>query len=452
MNLKNKIKYSKGYIIIKDTDENDLIDAKEYFEQPEKYLTLNPKIAIGVSPYKTKFYQQNKLELNTIEKDNQKKLKLSRNSSKKRNSINIINDNITKTEEPKKLRSLFSLKEKPIPAKLKLDNIFDNQKLKMQDINQNKNNNILKQKRFYTLESKKIKDNIHYQFRTFKELKKLFKDSIEREKYFKSQGTNDLMPIRTDSNIKKKYFSQEKRLKFNETAKINEEKFLKFIAKKCKKDENELLINNIEDFRLKKQIQEYVENNKILSEKFGDNYWLFSLRRSDKNDFLRLNYINVGNNKREIWKRFLDYPDKDIELINDPYNKTKNKITNMTNFSNRYKNEINKIPNLKGINDIKIEGKNLAQKEFKDIVDITQLSQNNCKFKLYKDPRENNKNYVSNFTCREFYKFNNIKIRNLNKNDNNKYQKTLDKNKNKIKIKINNRHSLSTKIIKKNKI
>ena len=124
----------------------------------------------------------------------------------------------------------------------------------------------------------------------------------------------------------------------------------------------------------------------------------------------------------------------------------------MTNFSNRYKNEINKIPNLKGINDIKIEGKNLAQKEFKDIIDITQLSQNNCKFKLYKDPRENNKNYVSNFTCREFYKFNNIKIRNLNKNDNNKYQKTLDKNKNKIKIKINNRHSLSTKIIKKNKI
>ena len=445
MNLKNKIKYSKGYITTKDTDENDLIDAKEYFEQPEKYLTLNPKISIGVSPYIIQKSQKKKLELNIIDNDNLKKLKSPKNS-KKRNSNILINDKITKTEEPKGKQSLFSLKENSISKKIKLDNIFDTKKLKMQDMNQNIN--ILKQKRFYTLESKKIKDNIHYQFRTFKELKKMFKDSIEREKFFKSQGTNDLIPIRTDSNIKRKYFSQEKRLKFNETAKLKEEKFLKYIAKKCKKDENELLINNIEDFRLKKQIQEYVENNKILSEKFGDNYWLFSLRRSEKNDFVRLNYMNVGNNKREIWKRYIDYPDKDIELINDPYNKTKNKIPNILNYNSKYKFGIIKMPNLKDINDIKIEGKNLAKKEFKDIADITQINNNNCKFKLYKDPRENNKNYINNFTCREFYKFKNIKITNLNK-DNNKYQKTFGKNK--IKNKFNKGYSLSTKIINKYK-
>ena len=92
------------------------------------------------------------------------------------------------------------------------------------------------------------------------------------------------------------------------------------MAKKCKKEQSELLINTIEEYRIKNKINEYVENNKILSEKFGDNYWLFSLRRPDKNDFIRLNYVNVGNRDREIWKRFVDYPDKEIELTNDPYN------------------------------------------------------------------------------------------------------------------------------------
>ena len=67
----------------------------------------------------------------------------------------------------------------------------------------------------------------------------------------------------------------------------------------------DLLINNIEDFRLKKLLKEYVENDKNLSEKFGDNYWLFSLRRNEKNDYLRLNYYNIGNKDREIWKKFM---------------------------------------------------------------------------------------------------------------------------------------------------
>ena len=51
MNQKNKIKFQKGYIISRDKDENDLLDAKEYFEQADKFLDVNPKILIGVSPY-----------------------------------------------------------------------------------------------------------------------------------------------------------------------------------------------------------------------------------------------------------------------------------------------------------------------------------------------------------------------------------------------------------------
>lgn len=56
MNVKsNKIQYEKAYIITKDKDENDLIDAKEYFESPDKFLSINPKISIGVSPNKRNY-------------------------------------------------------------------------------------------------------------------------------------------------------------------------------------------------------------------------------------------------------------------------------------------------------------------------------------------------------------------------------------------------------------
>ena len=421
MNVKsNKIQYEKAYIITKDKDENDLIDAKEYFESPDKFLSINPKISIGVSPNKRNYNLKKKenktissLQTKTIQKNSQDNLLLlSRNSSNTSAKL-LINNQIVKTEQPRRKFSILSYEEKHGLKKMELNNINTHTNINKLNV---KNIDIINKKKYLTLDSKDYIHNIHYQFKTFKDLKQIFKDSMKREKYFKFKGTNDLIPIRTDSDTKKKFISQEKRLKFNQTTKSNEEKFLKYLAKKCKKDENDLLIKSIEDFRMKKQLKEYVENDKKLQEKFGDNYWLFSLRRGDKNDFLRLNYYNVGNNDREIWKRFIDYPDRDIELINDPYNKTKNKIPILFNFNKNYKGKIHKMPNIKGISDIKVEGKNLAIKEYKDIVDITQSNNNICKFKMYKDPKENNKNYVNNFTCREVYKFHDINTKNKNNN------------------------------------
>ena len=421
MNIKDKIKYSKAYKITKDKDENDLIFAKEYFEVPEKFLSINPKISIGVSPDKMKFNHD--LQLNDEKKISKLNLILSpRNSILKQNSKLLADDRIIKTEETTKRRfSIFSLKEKYFPKKQKLN---DFKEMKITDRNE------LNKKNYNTIEPNKMVNNIHYKYRTFKDLKKIFKESIEREKYYKSKGTNNLIPIKVDSNIKKKYYSQEKKLKFNQTVKSNEEKYFKNLAKKCNKKEKELLINKIEDYRMKRQLKDYIENNKILSEKFGDNYWLFNLRRSDKNDFIRLNYVNVGNSNREIWKAYVDYPDKDIELIKDPYTSTRYKMPILINLSKKNKKVIKKFPNIKDINEIKIEGKNLVKKEFKDILDITE-SNSNCKFKLYKDPRENNKDYVNNFTCKELYDYNTVR----SKGSDNRYKKSRTINK------VNKRYS-----------
>ena len=412
MNVEKKINYSKGYIITKDTDENDLINAKEYFEKPELFLSINPKISIGVSPDKKEVNHKNieikplsSLKIKNSIKDNKDNLSKNNSIYSKSKSKIINNNQISKIEETKRNFSIFSLRGKINKTKLNINN------------KSVKNLNKLNKKNYLTLDPKYNIESIHYQYKTFKDLKKIFTDSKEREKLFKSKGTNDLIPIRTDSNIKKYYFSQGKKLKFNQTTRSNEEKYLKYLAKKCNKEENELLINNIEEYRLKKQIKEYTEKTKNLSEKFGNNYWLFNLRRPTKNDFIRLNYVNIGNNNREIWKRYVDYPDKDIELINDPYYKINDKINSLYNSHSSFKNKENKISNIKGIG-IKLEGKNLVQKELKDIVDITESNKNNCLFRLYKDPIENNKKSINDFTCKELYKFNNIKIKNKKKRGN----------------------------------
>ena len=418
MNVENKINYSKGYIITKDKDENDLINAKEYFEKPELFLSINPKISIGVSPYKEvnhKSYEikaLSSLKLKNSIKDNKENLSKNNSINSKSKSKLINNNQISKNEETKRNFSIYSLRGKLKRIKLNINN------------KSIKNLKKLNKKNYLNLEPKYNIESIHYQYKSFKDLKKIFTDSQEREKLFKSRGTNDLMPLKTDSDIKKYYFSQGKKLKFNQTTKLNEEKYLKYLAKKCKKEENELLINNIEEYRLKKQIKEYTEKNKNLSERFGNNYWLFNLRRPIKNDFIRLNYVNIGNSNREIWKRYVDYPDKDIELINDPYYKIKNKNNILYNSQNDFRNSGYKMSNIKGISGIKIEGKNLVQKELKDIVDITESNKNNCLFRLYKDPIENNKKSTSDFICKELYKSNIINLKNKKKRNNN-----LDKKK-----------------------
>ena len=171
---------------------------------------------------------------------------------------------------------------------------------------------------------------------------------------------------------------------------------------------------------MKKQIKEYIENNKQLSEKLGNNYWLFNLRRSPKNDFVRFNYYNVGNKEREIWKRYNDYPDKDIELINVPYNQNKKNNIRFNTEINKNKNKAKEIiQKINKFDDIKIEGKNLVQKEFDDIANICSTSGENIKFRIYKDPKEYDDKYVNELVYKEIYQ--------LKKNKQNKKMKRIQK-------------------------
>ena len=373
MKDKNELTKNKIYIIKKDDDDNDILNIKDYFETVDKFLNINPKISIGAinNQFRKKAKEEQKFSNseNAIKKTrNNRSSKLFRKSNQ---SSNIYS--------PKKESYILSYENKDLT----------------------KSKNIHKYKLPITVRKKNFK-NIHYKFKSFEDLKKIFSSSIQREKESKLKGTNNLIPITTDINVKRKYLNQEKQLKYNTLYKSNSEKYFKNLAKKCKKRESEMLVNNIQHFRMRKQLKEYIENNKLLSEKLGNNYWLFNLRRPTKNDFTKMNYFNIGTKEREIWKRYMDYPDSNVELINLPYHKGKNKIRFITEIS-KDKNKKDLIPKIKEFNDIKIEGKNLVIKEYNDIIKTHDNYCEQVKFKVYKDPIENDKNHVKDLIYKEIY-------------------------------------------------
>ena len=382
-----------AYVIKKDENENDKIDVKEYFEKVEQFLKLNPKISIGkLHIHLRRIKDKEEKKFHPTAKNKEFKRNIYLNSDKLSSHTDTNNLDI---ELPKQELCISSYKSKE----------------KSQLKNRKKNKNPMTERKNYS--------NIHFKYKSFEDLKKIFLSSKEREKKFKIRGTNNLIPLTTDNDIKKKYLEQGKNLKYNLVYKSNSEQYFQNLAKKCKKRKSELLVNNIENFRMKKQIKEYVENNKLLSEKLGNNYWLFNLRRPTKNDFIKVNYFNIGTSEREIWKKYIDYPDKDIELVILPYSQN-NKNIRYNSEINKDKNEVEEIvQKINKIDDIKIEGKNLAQKEFNDIANICSTSGEHIKFRIYKDPKEYDNNYVNDLIYKEIYQ--------IKKNRQNRKKKVIKK-------------------------
>ena len=223
-------------------------------------MNIDPKIYIGAFPYP--IHRNNrKDDIKDIQSlNNSKNLKKSKNNKISRLSLKSTNSLI------KSPRKDFYLS----PNKIKGLIINNKNKYSITDrIDHSK--------------------NIHYKLKSFNDLKHIFIDSLEREKISKLKGTDSLIPLKTDINIKKKFIDQEKKLKYNLLYKSNSEKYIKNLAKKCKKNKGEMLLNNIQNYRMTKQIKDYLENKKTLSEKLGNNYWLFNLRRPSRNIHTKLN-------------------------------------------------------------------------------------------------------------------------------------------------------------------
>ena len=368
-----KQKDYKGFKFIKNNDKMILRDIKEYFEDPNIYLKENKRFIIGKSLLKK---YENKINNN---KDEDK-------GKIENEEISVINKDNKITHKPKRLSSI---------------------------------NNVINGNHHYLTEGnnkRPLSVGIHYKFKTTKEILNTYEESKKREEKNKEKGTNFLIPKNVNKKVKNQFINQGKKLKLLSIENSNDIMFADYLTKKLKINKEKLLFNTIENHRIKNQYLDYIENNKNIYEKFGNFCWYMNLRRPNILIKSRCNYVNKGNIRSRIWEPIVDNRENNVEIIKiteKPYEEKNNfnkifmerLLSKSQNKNVKNKNKYrSKIIELSDINDIIIKGKNVISLEKENFL---KYKNNTDKYRVFKDPREENKRYCDDCTYKSNYIFNN---------------------------------------------
>ena len=436
-NKNNEIQIGKKtFLIKKNNDINDLIKVKDQFEDPNIYLIKDKKMIIGNLCFNNKKSLKNKLkkksfslsESNNIINNNNEKKELKSKSTLISKSKSYTQGQMATPERKKKKIIQNSLSRPKTSTFSKYNNY---------NINSNLNTYLNNLRNKNEPNSEFI--GIHYQRKSLSEILNILKNSKIREEKNKSKGINSFLPKNAQKEIRQNFYEQEKILKNKIKFKNKSDMFSQYLSKKIKRKEDELLFNKLEEYRLKKQLLDYIENSKSIRDKFGDNYWIADLRRPKMQNEIRVNYFNNGN-KNKIPEKILEYADKEVEFIHDPNHLKKNKysrlLKNLSINNLILSNKGLKFPDMEKMNEINvIKGKNLVDQEYLAIIDV-QNNKNidNKKFKLYKDPLEEKYKNIKELVCGENYdknfKVNKNRAYRINRITNNKINNS-DYNKNK---------------------
>ena len=386
----------KAYIISKDLNEDEMRIVKEHFEDPTKYLSLNSNLIVGMLPFKPKNYVPNTLPPRPISSSQTNTNFPPTNNNRPQTTSGIISGN---RRQPF-TRPISSAKPRSV----------------------HNNNNIANHPRpvsSYSLNpttchnqitSRPVSSLTHYNLESKEQLINIFKESKRREEQFIQKGTDDLLNPTAQPNIKETFKLQEKLLKKISNYRTNSARISKNVSKQSNRKENELLMNRIEEHRIRRQMLDVIDHEKPISEKFGNNYWMFSLRRPKYLDSVRVNYVNIGSKEKEIWKSVVDYPYQNVEILQNPESVVQDKFGTMIKIP-YYNEEVKrckcKMPNMKEINELKVEGKNLVEEEFKLFND--HINSSNSKhvhsnqLRLFIDPFEQKHKCVNEITYRSQY-------------------------------------------------
>ena len=140
----------------------------------------------------------------------------------------------------------------------------------------------------------------------------------------------------------------------------------KYLSRKLKKNESDLLFNNIDLFRYKKEIlgkEEQKENFNTINNQICLFKWVSSLRRPRNFCGKRESYLNIGGENNPLWS-----------VVVEKYNKTKEFVVksgydldnkDYKDFTKKYVNNSRIIKKLENMDEISIEGKNLYNLEYK---------------------------------------------------------------------------------------
>ena len=398
-NKENKEK-KKYFIITKNKEEYISLELKEFFEDPNKYLQNNSKFIIGDN-YLNKFKIPKSL-LGKKQNNSHIKLSYSKNNEFDFDKNTNSNDIFDKIDSKPSLIHINQNKFPNLKNQKRCISAFNPKRTINYDLmNSKKSRNFLHSP--CSIKSNKIPSSplksIHYEYKTSKEIIDIF-NKFNNKKKDKKNETINLYSSKKNDCKDYKYLIQEKNLKSRGQEKKTFNDFSKYLAQKCNKKEENLLLNKIDNFNLKKQFLNYLYNKKLLSEKLGKNYWICNLRRSKYN--YKINYVNTGRSDKEPWEQIIDAGDMEIEYTNNP----STPITITKGMGSNFLKYIKKYPKFKSFNKIKVEGKNLFNQEYNNFMgNIGKRNANKTiKFKLYKDPQENKSKSIQELTYKENYR------------------------------------------------
>ncbi len=106
-----------------------------------------------------------------------------------------------------------------------------------------------------------------------------------------------------------------------------QEKVSKFISRKLHKSENDLLLNKTENYRYKKILDKFIENQKPSK---LDNNWNFNLRKQEGDSESNIMFYKTSRGNDSLG------PIYGIEIIKNKNNKNQKNQNNLNNNENNY--------------------------------------------------------------------------------------------------------------------
>ena len=340
-------------------DINKEID--DYFSSPDKYFQKNSPVTVGKKIYL--------LDINDPKLRRGKKLKTERKLAtniysnlanyKYTNKNDNSNSSNNKKLDYQKYLDMSSKFEIIDNDRLKM--IFNSYKIKDQKDKDNKDNSINDKSQLSS-----VSDSYANQLNENKKA-----NTFNKKKYANPSLSLDNIP----KEIKKCLFLQNKKLNLQKLSEKQNIRISRYLSKKLKKPQNNLLLNKIDSFRFKKEVINEIENNKPPEEQYGNgNFkWNISLRRPDHFQGVRKSYINLkGENYIPFWSLVIERNPKQKELSIKPNILNENDINQLKRQNkniifgkrNQYFKTVENLDNLN------IEGKNLYNVEYKrEIID-----------------------------------------------------------------------------------
>lgn len=326
-----EIKTEVQYVTSRNINQDILREIKENFEDPNLFLSPNPKIRFGLTPMakssrpgtgiiplrpSTCFGSNSKgnFKLNfPTQKDMTRKKNFSRPTTSTRKNL-VIN----KTE-PELMNKIYKLH---------------------------------------------TKEEIDDFFRGTREIQ-------EKNKKLPSGISDNLLTNCKEEKAKRLYTNQERLLKKYENQKAYVKRLSKTISRQTNKNEKDLLINSSENYRIKKQLFDYIYMKKPLAEKTGDYYWLYILRRKENDNVkeVRTNILNIaGEGCRELLEAINDNTKRKCEYIQYPDKLSKNQLDKFFK-SKKFLDSLQKkgiiLPDMDNLGKLNIKGKNILEEEQK---------------------------------------------------------------------------------------